>query len=67
MERTKTAINIWFWARNDPNVPAAINMGLSALDTSQFGTPTAAFVGDSCSIPQFFGPHNIIINLTLCK
>ncbi len=31
------------------------------------GTPFAFFPSTSCDIDSHFGPHNIIINLTLCK
>lgn len=65
MERTPDFIKIWFWARNDNSVPADVRGG-TAVDTDNWGTPTAAFPHTSCNMAEFFQEHNIIINLTLC-
>ncbi|KAG8880546.1 hypothetical protein FRB97_000716 [Tulasnella sp. 331] len=65
MERTSTYIKIWFWARNEANIPADITSGGSTVSPTNWGTPTADFVFNNCA-SSHFGPHNIIINLTLC-
>ncbi|KAG8934493.1 hypothetical protein FRC02_009840 [Tulasnella sp. 418] len=66
MERTSTKINVWFWGRNEANVPADVKNGASTVNTSNWGTPYANFVNNNCPINSKFGPNNIIINLTLC-
>ncbi|KAH8822653.1 laminarinase [Flagelloscypha sp. PMI_526] len=38
----------------------------SSVNTDNWGTPSAYFPNTSCNFPSFFGPNNIIINLTLC-
>ncbi|KAG8934496.1 hypothetical protein FRC02_009843 [Tulasnella sp. 418] len=66
MERTSTRINLWFWGRNEANIPAEVRNGASTINTSRWGTPYANFVNNNCDISSKFGPNNIIINLTLC-
>ncbi|KAG9122211.1 hypothetical protein FRC07_001509, partial [Ceratobasidium sp. 392] len=66
-ERTDKRISIWFWGRHDANVPAAVKYGSPLICTKDFGTPVAVWESSStCDFPTVFGPHNIIINLTLC-
>lgn len=67
MERTANFINVWFWARNDPSVPADISSGASQVNPAHWGTPYANFVNNNCDINSKFGPHNLIINLTFCE
>ncbi|KAG8960025.1 hypothetical protein FRC03_007138 [Tulasnella sp. 419] len=66
MERTPTKINLWYWGRNEANIPADVKNGASTINTSNWGTPYANFVNNSCDLNSKFGPNNIIINLTLC-
>lgn len=66
MERTNDGIKIWFWSRYDGRVPQSIRDGWGWINTDEFGTPTAFFPGWQCNIPEYFGWHNIIINITLC-
>ncbi|KAK1221539.1 hypothetical protein PQX77_015658 [Marasmius sp. AFHP31] len=66
MERTNSAIKIWFWSRNDGNVPAEVRNGAGSINTDSWGTPVANFPSTSCPISSKFGPHNIVINLTFC-
>ncbi|KAJ7648634.1 glycoside hydrolase family 16 protein [Mycena polygramma] len=66
IERTSTFINVWFWARNAANVPADVRAGSAAVNTNNWGTPTANFPNTSCNLSQFFDANNIIINLTFC-
>ncbi|KAI0762600.1 2 beta-glucan [Fomes fomentarius] len=65
-ERTSSFIKVWFWARNDPTVPADVVNAGGAVNTDAWGQPSAVFVSDQCDINAHFGAHNIIINLTFC-
>ncbi|KAI0030591.1 2 beta-glucan [Vararia minispora EC-137] len=66
MERASTGISIWFWARNDQNVPAEVANGAATIDTSTWGTADVVFPDTGCNITNHFGNHNIVINLTFC-
>ncbi|EPQ55426.1 endo-beta-glucanase [Gloeophyllum trabeum ATCC 11539] len=66
MERTSTFIKVWFWARNDPSVPADVSSGAQSVNTDAWGTSTAFFPNTDCDIASKFGQNNIIINLTFC-
>ena len=65
MERTSSAINIWFWPRNDGSVPSDVKNGSGSVNPANWGTPFANFVNTNCPFSHF-APENIIINLTLC-
>ncbi|KAL1742801.1 glycoside hydrolase family 16 protein [Schizophyllum fasciatum] len=65
-ERTDTAIRVWFWERNDPNVPAGIRDRSSEITSETLATPQALFPNTNCDFNSHFGPLRIIINLTLC-
>ncbi|QRW05736.1 endo-1,3(4)-beta-glucanase [Ceratobasidium sp. AG-Ba] len=66
-ERTGKSFSIWFWGRNDEGVPPAVELGLPVICTKDFGEPIAYWeASDTCDFSKMFGPHNIIINLTLC-
>jgi hypothetical protein len=47
-------------------VPADVVAGGRAVNTDAWPTPFAAFPGTDCAIDSYFGPHRIVINLTLC-
>ncbi|KAI0065071.1 2 beta-glucan [Artomyces pyxidatus] len=66
MERTDNFIRVWFWTRNDVNVPSDVANGASTIDTDNWHTPDAYFPNTDCDIASHFGAHNIIINLTFC-
>ncbi|KZS90843.1 2 beta-glucanase [Sistotremastrum niveocremeum HHB9708] len=66
MERTPDFIKMWFWARNDPSIPSDLASGANAVNTAAWPAPYALFPSTNCNINQFFGPHNIIFDLTLC-
>ncbi|KAL0579258.1 hypothetical protein V5O48_002762 [Marasmius crinis-equi] len=66
MERTNSGIKIWFWSRNDGNIPGEVKNGATSINTDNWGTPVANFPSTSCPISSKFGPHNIVINLTFC-
>lgn len=61
-----TGIFIWFWSR--PNVPASITQATatSSIDLSDWGTPSASYVNSTCTIEDFFGPQQLVIDITLC-
>ncbi|KAJ6590533.1 concanavalin A-like lectin/glucanase domain-containing protein [Mycena vulgaris] len=61
-----TGIFIWFWSR--PNVPASITQATatSSISLSDWGTPSASYLNTTCTIQDFFGPQNLIIDITLC-
>ncbi|KAH7924694.1 glycoside hydrolase family 16 protein [Leucogyrophana mollusca] len=61
-----TGIYIWFWSR--PNVPTSIAQAnaTSSVDISQWGTPHASYLADTCNITQYFSPQNLVIDITLC-
>ncbi|CAE6457258.1 putative glycosidase C21B10,07 OS=Schizosaccharomyces pombe (strain 972 / ATCC 24843) GN=SPBC21B10.07 PE=3 SV=1 [Rhizoctonia solani AG-1 IB] len=66
-ERTEKRISIWFWGRNDNNVPFAIKQGLPIICTKDFGIPAATWdSSDECEFKKIMGLQNIIINLTMC-
>lgn len=66
VERTNSAIKVWFWPRNSGSVPSDVRNGGNSVNTGNWGTPSALFPSTSCDISSHFGPHNIIINLTFC-
>ena len=63
MEWTSSAINIWFFSRN--NVPSGISG--SAPNPSTWGNPTASFQGGSaCNIDDHFTNNNLVFDTTFC-
>jgi hypothetical protein len=67
MERTATDIKIWFFARNETSAPVSVTNGAQTIDTSTFPKPGAHFSSsNTCDFNSHFGPHNIVINLSLC-
>lgn len=66
VERTSTYIKVWFWKRNDPNVPAEVKSNTGAVSPSGWGRPVAHFVNQSCDLASKFGPNKFIINTTFC-
>ncbi|KAJ7484682.1 concanavalin A-like lectin/glucanase domain-containing protein [Mycena latifolia] len=62
-----TGIFIWFWSR--PNVPASITQATatsSIVSLADWGPPSASYVNSTCTIEDFFGPQNLVIDITLC-
>ncbi|KAG5645194.1 hypothetical protein DXG03_006712 [Asterophora parasitica] len=68
LERSATVgINVWFWPRNDPNVPLAISEGRKTVwPDASWGPPEARFPVDSCDHAAFFDPHSMIFDTTFC-
>ncbi|KAJ7808724.1 hypothetical protein B0H14DRAFT_2608620 [Mycena olivaceomarginata] len=65
-ERTNSFISVWFWASDDPAVPADVKAGGGSVDTDNWGTPSATFPSTTCDIEEHFATHNIIIKLAFC-
>ncbi|KAG6835748.1 hypothetical protein H0H93_015017 [Arthromyces matolae] len=61
-----SGVFIWFWSRAD--VPASISGATqtSNIDTTTFGTPSAAYPAAGCNVTEFFGPQQLVILTTLC-
>ncbi|KAI0339160.1 hypothetical protein BDW22DRAFT_1295682, partial [Trametopsis cervina] len=64
MQFDASGIFIWFWTRSA--VPAAISTATDSIDLSTFGPPSAAYPSQSCNIAEFFGPQQIVLDITLC-
>lgn len=45
MERTTSHINVYFWARNDANVPSDLKNGASTINTSNWVRMTRRIIG----------------------
>ena len=67
MERSAAGVKIWFWRRSSCKVPSEVLSGAKEIDTDKSGTPFADFPGGSCDTDAHFGPHSVIIDLTLCE
>lgn len=68
-------VRMWFWARNDPNVPSVVaypsTTGLFGPPTITpepwWGEPVAAFpMGPDCDYESHFNAHNFVFDLTFC-
>ncbi|KAF5381838.1 hypothetical protein D9757_008357 [Collybiopsis confluens] len=66
MERTNTAISIWFWPRSSTTVPTGVKNGNADVITDNWGTPVASFPNTDCNLASEFQAHNVVINLTFC-
>jgi hypothetical protein len=66
MERNPNFIKVWFWPRNDNNIPLDVFTGSGSINTDAWGTPAAFFPNTQCNIKSKFTDSNIIINLTFC-
>ncbi|TFK73182.1 hypothetical protein BDN72DRAFT_835201, partial [Pluteus cervinus] len=63
-EYAQTGISIWFFTRSA--VPSSLSSGSNTLDTSTLGEPVANWPTTGCDMDQFFGPQNLILDITLC-
>ncbi|KAI1785726.1 endo-beta-glucanase [Ganoderma leucocontextum] len=66
MERCSEGVKVWFWPRHAKGIPSDVLKGSKTVNTAKWGTPAAHFPSKSCNMAQHFGPHNIVINLSLC-
>ena len=50
------------------NIPQSIlhATSTSAIDITDFGTPSASYPAYSCNIPQFFSAQQLVLDITLC-
>ena len=65
MERSSSGVKVWFWPRHT-STPSDVLNGATSVNTANWGTPMAHFPSTSCNMASHFGPHNIVINLSLC-
>ncbi|KAJ7688935.1 hypothetical protein B0H14DRAFT_3668472, partial [Mycena olivaceomarginata] len=66
-ERTNSFISVWFWARDDPAVPADVKAGGGSVDTENWvGVSARHLPSTTCDIEEHFAAHNFIINLPFC-
>lgn len=68
MERSHDkGVKIWFWSRNDPNVPDVISQGYPFCSPdASWGTPDASFPPANCDQESHFNAHQLVFDLTLC-
>jgi len=57
-------ISIWFW--NRANLPSNVKNPGSTIDTTGWGTPSAAYPSSSCNISQVFTAQKLVLDITLC-
>ncbi|GAA6036473.1 hypothetical protein JCM8097_003525 [Rhodosporidiobolus ruineniae] len=62
----KDGIKIWFFSR--PDVPSdLLTSNTSAIpDPSNWGTPSADYSSSSCSIPDYYAPQHLVLDITAC-
>ncbi|KIO17698.1 glycoside hydrolase family 16 protein [Tulasnella calospora MUT 4182] len=72
MEPTSQFVNVWFWTRDDENVPddlkdTATLKQSAKINPDAWSQPQTNFVSsNTCDLDVAIKPQNIIINLTLC-
>ncbi|EEB99409.1 hypothetical protein MPER_00921 [Moniliophthora perniciosa FA553] len=61
-----SGVFIWFWSRLD--IPTSISNAKAdtAMDTSDWGQPSAAYPSADCNIEKFFKPQKLVLDITLC-
>ncbi|KAF7791566.1 hypothetical protein EIP86_002582 [Pleurotus ostreatoroseus] len=59
-----TGVFIWFWER--ANVPAGLTTETTSVDPTTWGAPSAAYPSSSCDMGTYFGPQQVVIDVTLC-
>ncbi|KAI0769640.1 concanavalin A-like lectin/glucanase domain-containing protein [Trametes elegans] len=64
MQLETSGISVWFWSRKD--VPDSVTNAQKTIDPSSWGEPSASFASDSCDINKFFGPQQMVLDITLC-
>jgi len=64
MQFDVSGIYIWFW--NRANLPSNLQSPGSVIDTSGWGTPSAAYPSTTCNISQFFTAQKLVLDITLC-
>lgn len=59
-----SGIYIWFW--NRASLPSNLQNPGSTIDTSGWGTPSAAYPSSTCNITNYFTPQKLVLDITLC-
>ncbi|KAG6850215.1 hypothetical protein H0H93_016394 [Arthromyces matolae] len=61
-----SGVYMWFWSR--PDIPTSISGATptSNIDSTTFGTPSAAWPATGCNFTEFFTPQQLILLTTLC-
>lgn len=59
-------MKIWFWARDDANVPYAVKYADGSNLDPSWGDPDAYFPMNSCDYDSHFNGHSIVFDLTFC-
>ena len=61
-------IRVWFWQRDDPQVPQSIREGWGSVSPDpSWGIPEASFPNaDFCDYNSHFDDHMIVFDLTFC-
>lgn len=66
MQKSKEGVKIWFWARDDNNVPYGVkHCDGSDLDPA-WGDPDAYFPMDNCDYDSHMNDHCMVFDLTFC-
>lgn len=63
-ELAASGISVWFFPR--PSVPADLQNSSMIPDPSSWGTPSAHFSNSTCSIAEFFGEQQLVVDISLC-
>lgn len=63
---TSDGIFMWFWGRDDPNVPDDVADEERVIDTSTWGEPEGVWAASGCNVGQHFDAHEIVFDLTFC-
>lgn len=59
-----SGIYIWFW--NRANLPSNLQNPGSTIDTSGWGTPSAAYPSTTCNTSSYFTAQKLVLDITLC-
>ena len=60
----RPAFTVFPHQRDD--IPSSVSDADDTIDISSWGTPTAYWPSTSCDISQYFGPQQLILDITLC-
>jgi hypothetical protein len=68
MKRTASdGINVWFWPRDDEDVPSdIIDDPMRMTLDGDWGIPDAAFPATTCDYSSHFDAHAMVFDLTFC-
>ncbi|GAA6022848.1 hypothetical protein JCM10207_001422 [Rhodosporidiobolus poonsookiae] len=62
----KDGIKIWFFSRSDVPSDLLTSNSSAIPDPSNWGTPSADYSASSCSIPDYFAPQHLVLDITAC-